>query len=291
MRFIQDLFDNIAAWYKSKTSRRRICAIDPDNGRERWHINLSPLSMVASAITLVVLLFVVVLALAAYTPLFDLLPGYRTEASKSREMLVRNLIKLDSLERKVNNMLIYNENRILVVEGKTPTMRTVQSDSLRRDKSIVAPSQADSLLRERMENDPQYQLGNNASRNGVRNTINANSPMYGLIAERFDARTGLFGMRISGAPEAQVMAIADGTVVANDWSPESGSAIVIQHNNGMVSVYRHLASTLPQKGQRVRGNEVIGYAAAESDKSQLSILEFELWNEGKPLNPETYIIF
>lgn len=284
-------FKSLSEWIAGTMRKRSITISRGDNDSRAWQFHLSPISFVGTSIALVALIFGTLLIVVAYTPLLDLLPGYRTDAGKSREMLMRNLIKLDSLERKVNEMLVYNENRILVVDGKTPTMRTVQRDSLRRDKSIVTPSQADSLLRERMESDPQYRLGNASARNGVRNTINANAPMYGLIAERFDARTGLFGIRISGAPEAQVMAVADGTVVASDWSPEVGNTIIIQHNNGMTSVYRHLSSTMPEKGQRVRGNEVIGYAAAESDKSQLSMLEFELWSEGKPLNPELYIIF
>jgi murein DD-endopeptidase MepM/ murein hydrolase activator NlpD len=165
----------------------------------------------------------------------------------------------------------------------------VQSDSLRRNKDIVAPSHIDSLLRERMEHDPQYML--NSSTRTPRSKISASTPMQGLIAERFDARNGLYGVRISGKREAQVMAIADGIVIADDWSPESGSTLIIQHNDSTISVYRHLQSTLPAKGQRVRGSQVIGYAAAQDEKSELSMLEFELWGEGKPLNPEMYIIF
>ena len=291
MGFVSNFFGRCADWCKDKVHKRRICAIDVESGREHWHINLSPLAMFASATTFIVLLFAVVLALAAYTPLFDILPGYRTEAEESRATLIDNIIRLDSLERKVTALLDYNESRIVVMDGKAHTMRHTPTDSLPSNRQLIAPSEADSLLRRMIEENPDYRI---IAPDGAptHNSLNAIAPMFGVITRTFDARKDELGIRITGNHEAQVSSIADGIVIANEWTLDAGHNVMIQHNNGIISIYRHL-SGVPhvKRGQRVHGGEVIGYAAPDEERAELSALDFEMWSGGKSVNPELYIIF
>lgn len=44
------------------------------------------------------------------------------------------------------------------------------------------------------------------------------------------------------------------------------------------------------KGDRIRSGELIGYSA-EVQNGMVQPFEFELWNNGKPVDPEGYIIF
>ena len=276
------LWEKVKEWAVKATCKHQISL--HDDGDERWSADISPLKLTTIGVAIVTLIFGVLLLLVAYTPILDLLPGYRTNAAQSREMLIRNIVRIDSLERKINDLLTYNENRILVVNGKTPAVQYVQKDSLEQNKGFVAPSKADSLLRQKMENDERYRLneaGTKASLNGV-------APMYGVIAERFNAKN-LLGIRMNGAKAAQVSAVADGVVVAKEWSPEVGHSILIQHKDNYLSVYRNLAEALVSKGERVKGSQAIGTAGGkEKDKS---VLEFELWRDGSAVNPELYIIF
>lgn len=283
MRF----FGKINSWAGGLVRKRRLHLVD--NGEEQWHAELSPATFTAICVAVVTLIFGVLLILVAYTPLLDLMPGYRTNAGRSREMLIRSIVRIDSLERKVNDMLTYNENRILVVSGKTPAMQSIKSDSLHRNKGFVAPSKADSLLRKKIENDERYRLNTTKSNAVAQNTLNAVAPMYGLISERFNAK-GLLGIRINGAKDAPVTAIADGVVVMSEWSPEKGHSIIIQHKNSYLSVYRHLSGVLLSKGAQVQGAQAIGYAGSDKEE-ELSMLEFELYRDGKAVNPELYIIF
>ena len=274
-------------WFGGLVRKRHIAIFD--NEEERWHADLSPAMLTTIGVAVVTLVFGLLLVLVAYTPLLDLMPGYRTNAGRSREMLIRSIIRIDSLERKMNDMLTYNENRILVVSGKTPAMQSIKNDSLHRSKSFVAPSKADSLLRHKIENDERYRLNEAKPNTTIQNALNGVAPMYGLISERFNSK-GLLGVRINGAKDAQVSAIADGVVILSEWSPEAGHSVVIQHKENYLSVYRHLSGVLVSKGERVQGAQAIGYAGSDKDED-LSMLEFELWREGKAVNPELYIIF
>ena len=281
------LFKRINSWFGGIFRKRKISVLD--NNEEHWHAELSPVMMTTIGVAVVTLIFGVLLLLVAYTPLLDLMPGYRTNAGRSREMLIRSIVRIDSLERKMNDMLTYNENRILVVSGKTPAMQSVKNDSIQRNKAFVAPSKADSLLRQKIENDERYRLNGAKAKSTIQNSLNAVSPMYGLISERFNSK-GLLGIRINGTRDAQVSAIADGVVVLSDWSPEAGHSVVIQHKDNYLSVYRHISGVLLSKGERVQGAQAIGFAGSDKEE-ELSMLEFELWREGKAVNPELYIIF
>ena len=44
------------------------------------------------------------------------------------------------------------------------------------------------------------------------------------------------------------------------------------------------------KGQTIRAGELIGYNA-EAEQGEVRLFEFELWNNGKPDDPEGYIVF
>lgn len=281
------IFKKVNSWFGSALRKRHIAVFDKEE--DIWHADLSPMMLTTICIAVVTLVFGVLLLLVAYTPLLDLMPGYRTNAGRSREMLIRSIVRIDSLERKMNDMLTYNENRILVVSGKTPAMQSVKNDSLHRSKSYVAPSKADSLLRQKIENDERYRLNGAKSTTLEQNTLNTVAPMYGIISERFNAK-GLLGVRINGAKDAQVSAIADGMVILSTWSPDAGHCVVIQHKDNYLSVYRHLSGVLLSKGERVQGAQAIGYAGGDRDV-ELSMLEFELWRDGKAVNPELYIIF
>ena len=281
------LFQRINSWVGGLFRKRRISVFDQEE--ESWRAELSLATLTTISIALVTFVFGVLLLLVAYTPLLDLMPGYRTNAGRSRELLIRSIVRIDSLERKMNDMLTYNENRILVVSGKTPAMQSVKNDSIQRSKAFVAPSKADSLLRQKIENDERYRLNDAKVNTAAQNALNAVAPMYGIISERFNAK-GLLGVRVHGAKDAQVCAIADGMVILSEWSPEAGHNVMIQHKNNFVSAYRHLSGALLSKGQQVQGAQAIGYAGNTED-GELSMLEFELWREGKAVNPELYIIF
>lgn len=281
------LFEKINFWIGEARRKRRVAIYDKNE--EVWHADLSLIKSGAIGVAIIALVFGVLLLLVAYTPLLDIMPGYRTNAGRSREMLIRSIVRIDSLERKVNDMLTYNENRILVVSGKTPAMQSVKNDSLQRAKAFVAPSQADSLLRQKIENDENYRLNTTKPNQVEQSALNAVAPMYGIVSERFNAKA-LQGIRINGTKEAQVLATADGVVLLNEWSPEKGHCVVIQHNNNFVSLYRNLSSVVIAKGEQVKGAQAIGCAGSDQDET-LSMLEFELWSNGKAVNPELYIVF
>ena len=289
MRF----FKSIRAWWRGLFRKRRFNMLNATDNSEEWHMHLSPTSIFAAFLSFVLLLFILVLSLVAYSPILEFLPGYRTEADRSRESLVQNIIRLDSMERMMNDMLTYNQHIALIMEGKTPVARTLAtSDSTRTSKVLVMPSPEDSLLRAQMEGDGPYAIAGRSggSRRSVREAIELAKPVEGIITDRFDIRNGNFGVRIAAAASDRITAIDNGTVVLSLWTPETGYMVELQHANNLLSVYKGLSQSLVTTGQTIRAGEMVGYNA-EAEEGEVRLFEFELWNNGKPVDPEGYIVF
>ena len=289
MKFLK----NIRAWQRNFFRKRRFNMLNATDNSEEWHMHLSPASIFAAFVSFALLLFILILTLVAYSPVLEFLPGYRTEADRSRESLVQNIIRLDSMERMMNDMLTYNQNIALIMEGKTPVARGLaNSDSTRATKVLVMPSPEDSVLRAQMEGDGEYAVTGRSggSRRSVREAIELATPVEGIITDRFDIRNGNFGIRIAAAASDRIAAVDNGTVVLSLWTPETGYMVELQHAGNLLSVYKGLSQSLVTKGQTIRAVELIGYNA-EAEQGEVRLFEFELWNNGKPVDPEGYIVF
>lgn len=285
--------DKIKKWWRGFFRKRRFNMLNATDLSEEWHMHLSPASIFAGLIAFLLMLFIITLSLVAYTPVLEFLPGYRTEADRSRESLIQNIIRLDSMERVMNDMMTYNENISLIMEGRTPVARVLApSDSSRISKVLVMPSREDSLLRAEMEGDGPYSLSGREgdSRRKVREAIELAKPVEGIVTTHFNLTEGCYGVKIAAAAGDRVAAIDRGSVIQSLWTPENGYTIIIQHAGNLISIYRNLSQSLVTTGQAIRAGEQIGYSA-EAENGEVKLFELELWSNGKPVDPEGYIVF
>lgn len=279
---------------KNTFRKMRFGMSDPMSGDELWSVHLSPAAMVGSVAAFCLVILLVVLLLVAYTPVLDIFPGYRTAAERTHDDLVQSIMRIDSLERSMNDMLTYNENIAMIMEGRTPVVRAPisNSDTTAVDKTLVPPSQFDSLLRAQMEGDGEYSLARTlASRQQGSGTMIFAAPAEGIITRHFSREDNYLGVAIQASPNAPVTAIDDGTVI-DVITGEKGSVVSVQHFNGFVSIYRNLAQVLVSKGQSLKSRQVLGYNAMPTVGDRTNpMVEVELWNEGKAVDPEVYIVF
>lgn len=258
-----------------------------------WKINISPLALWGSIITLLIIIFAVLLILMAYTSILDILPGYRTKAERLNEELTENIMRLNDIERNMEDIRAYNEAVATIMGGSTPTLHsTVLTDTIRYDKSRILPTRADSLLRDLLEsNTSEYSLSNTKPLRSEAAMFSA--PMRGTITRNFDAPESSFDIAIMPIDmNFSVMAIENGSVIAVESQSEGLSSITIQHNGGYISVYKNLAESLVRKGQTVQSGSVIGRIGENNGQEEtISELGFELWRDGTAQDPERYILF
>ena len=88
-----------------------------------------------------------------------------------------------------------------------------------------------------------------------------------------------------------IKATLDGTVVFAEWTVETGYVIQLQHANNIVSNYKHNSVLLKKVGDEVKAGDVIAIIGNSGELSSGPHLHFELWKEGKPINPKEFINF
>ncbi len=266
--------------------------VDPQTNHESWYTYITRGGLSTAFIAFALVLFVLVLSIVAYTPILNLMPGYRVDAARSRENLMGSLMRLDSMERMMNDMMTYNRNIAMIMDGKTPVVKFISNaDTARVDRTLVVPSREDSLLRIQMEGAGPYALSHAPATSSLIRAELA-PPVEGIIIERFDLRRDAYGVRIAASPDAQIVAVNDGTVVMSIWTPETGSVIEIQHENNLLSVYKNLSQSVVTTGQHVKRGEVIGSNTEKlAGGGEAKIFEFELWQGGKAMDPESLILF
>jgi septal ring factor EnvC (AmiA/AmiB activator) len=125
-------------------------------------------------------------------------------------------------------------------------------------------------------------------------------PVEGQLGARFGAqRRDEDGQPQSGAPTwkglfiraaagAEVHAVAAGRVVFADWLRGFGNLMILDHGNGLLSVYGNNETLLRGIGDQVQAREVIA-AVGSTGGSQDSGLYFELRYQGKPFDPLAWV--
>jgi murein DD-endopeptidase MepM/ murein hydrolase activator NlpD len=89
----------------------------------------------------------------------------------------------------------------------------------------------------------------------------------------------------SGTP---VIAAGDGKVIFRGWRGGYGNTVILQHANGVTTLYAHLSrfGKAARYGSRVRQGEVIGYVGA-TGLATAAHLHYEYRKNGVHLNPRT----
>ena len=269
-----------------------------DENDSGWSIMIRPWHLLVGFMAMVFIIFAVAVVTIAYTPILDTIPG--NPGAKSRQLLIDNIVRLDSLEREMNHLLVYSDNIALIVDGKTPVVRNVEmiGDSVDiKNKEMIPASAADSALRAQIEGTGEYSIAiANAAHKSARMSLDLLPPAQGVVVSQFDPRNEAFGIRLK-VSSTTISAVKDGTVVANYWSPDEGYVITIQHADNLLSTYKR--NTMLQKsiGSHVRAGEVIATVGdsepsedAENPTAEPEV-EFELWYKGSPIDPEGYIVF
>jgi len=118
-------------------------------------------------------------------------------------------------------------------------------------------------------------------------------PVNGDIANRFGApraETGVpwKGVFIRAAEGSQVKALAGGRVVFADWLRGFGNLLIIDHDDGYMSLYGYNESVYKQVGESVRAGDVVS-AAGNSGGNAESGLYFEVRFQGKPVDPLQWV--
>jgi murein DD-endopeptidase MepM/ murein hydrolase activator NlpD len=261
---------------------------------EIWRVRLTRYNAFLLITFLVLFIVGATTSLIAFTNVREFIPGY-PDVTMRRNILM-SAIRLDSLEHELELRDKYFANLSAIISGKQPPNDIIsrQDTSKKYDAIKFTNSPEKVALKTQIELDEQYNLtlGPRVTENASLASLHFFPPVKGIVSGKYDLRTKHFGTDIATKQKSPVLAALDGTVIFTGWTMETGYVIEIQHNNNLVSVYKHNSALLKEAGELVRAGEPISIVG---DSGELYTsgphLHFEIWYKGSPLDPEKHIIF
>ncbi|MFV0346804.1 MAG: M23 family metallopeptidase [Bacteroidales bacterium] len=117
-------------------------------------------------------------------------------------------------------------------------------------------------------------------------------PVSGYVSAGFDPSREHYAIDVVAENgNVNVVSVADGTVINSDYTLQTGHVLYIQHQNNLISVYKHNKGALKKVGDKVKQGELIAILGNSGELTTGPHLHFELWLDGDPINPAHYLNF
>jgi murein DD-endopeptidase MepM/ murein hydrolase activator NlpD len=276
---------------KKLLHKYRLVALNEDTFEEMISFKLNRLNVFVFVTLFILVLIAGTTVLIAFTPLREYIPGY---SSAKLEKDVTNLIyEVDSLENELSTNEVYYSRIQKVLKGEIEVIN-MNRDSLfetfKQDTTGIdlAPSRQDSLLRKEVALEDKYSLFE-SSESKLNSVLFP--PVKGTISQDYNSKDGHFAIDVVAVIDTPVKSVADGTVIFAEWSAETGFVCIIEHGQGLISVYKHNSALTKKQGDLVKAGEVIAAIGNTGEHTSGPHLHFELWSDGYPVNPINYIDF
>lgn len=248
---------------------------------------------ILTIMAVIIFLIASVILLISYTSLKELIPGY--PSAQSRQEVIENAIKIDSLQNEVNIWRLHLANIQRITTGEKPLhIDSLLNLSGKRDTTHISDenySRDDSLLRATVLLEEQFNLSANNHKIEQIEGMHFFQPLKGIVTEEYNLAIGHPYVDIAAPENSVVYSILDGTVIHSGWDDRSGYVMGIQHDNNLVSFYKHNSKLLFKAGDKVKAGTPVALVGSTGTLSNAPHLHFELWHSGEPIDPTQYINF
>lgn len=276
---------------KKLFTKNRLVILNEETFEEIFSLRLTLMNVFVVATLGAFFIITVTTYIIAFTPLREFIPGYAS--SKLKKDATELALKSDSLAFALQKNEAYIKSIRKVLTGDLEFAKynkdsILASTAVDASKLNMNPSEADLKLREQVALEDKYNLFEKAQ---TKVNVVLFSPVKGSITEKYNAKNKHFAIDIALAKNTPIKAVLNGTVIFADWTPTNGNVIILRHNNGFISVYKHSASLTKTQGDIVKTGEVIALAGSTGQESTGVHLHFELWKDGYPIDPTQFIEF
>jgi murein DD-endopeptidase MepM/ murein hydrolase activator NlpD len=302
----------LRAWYwrvRNKLLKRyRVELIDAETLSQSREYSVKPITVVGFTVLLLITVIGGTAALVIYTPAFhSFIPNYidpaeyRQERQEMAERIIRTEQEIDRW------MAYYASFKQLAGVGSDSTMQGLseaQLDSIRQRFEDTQPGGLPAAIEE-----PAYSQSSApaevvatravaslratpAVKVSYRSVLDRLfPPLEGTLNNGFDPGQRHYGVDIVADENAMIRAATDGTVIISEYSEDNGWVIGISGPDNVITFYKHNSRLLKSVGAYVRSGEPVAVIGNTGENSSGMHLHFELWQHGKPLDPENHVNF
>ncbi|MCO6464272.1 MAG: M23 family metallopeptidase [Saprospiraceae bacterium] len=254
----------------------RVTVLDEETLEEVGSYNLSLLSFYIIISVVLMLVSALVISFIVFTPAKRLIPGYG-DITVNKKFIELNK-KVDSLEVEIGAYEVYTKGLRNLLSGTGHTTVDGKKDSIITSGGIIPELVNQADIKE-------------TNRAKELDFLKFSTPVNGSISAKFQPSIQHYGVDILAPKDSPIKAILDGIVISAEQSISTGNCVYIQHNRNLVSVYKHNSALLVKTGDIVKTGQAIAIIGNTGELSTGPHLHFEMWFDGKFVNPQNYITF
>lgn len=270
----------------------RLSLLDAKTHKQLFSVRFNRTGFFVTLVSSVVIIIAAIFSIIAFTPIKTFIPGYPD--ARTKRAVIQNAMKVDSLENVIYRWELYSENLRRVIEGEDPinidSLISARQTQIELAKDPEYLKRQDSLLRKEVKEEEMFDITSRSTRKLPIEGMLFFTPVKGVISQGYDPVTHPF-VDITAPAGSLISAIADGTVIYDGWSDDTGYTIHIQHSNDIISIYKHNDKLLKKAGDKVKAGTPIALMGNTGSLSTGPHLHFELWHNGENLDPTQYINF
>ena len=274
---------------KNTNNNYRLVILNEETYEERVSLRLSKLNIFAFSIIITLFVITITAFVIFFTPIKEYIPGY--DSTEIRFQAIDNLQKLDTLVTELEK----NEQYILslksLLSGQEFNNKYQSSSELAKvdlSELNVQINLEDSILRKLVEREDKFNVIESQFKPI---NISLQTPVNGIISEKFSISDKHFGIDIVLKEETPIKCVADGIVIFSEWTISSGYTVAVYHKNKLMTIYKHNKLSKVSQGDFVKSGEVIALSGNTGELTSGPHLHFELWDDKGPINPEDIISF
>ncbi len=175
---------------------------------------------------------------------------------------------------------------------KTQTVLAANSindeSKLKIGQELILPGAKPAVIKK--SSNKKNTAGNSQVYMASRSNRSFNYPTKGRITSPFGYRWGRqhTGIDIAAPKGTPVYASASGRVIYAGWKGGYGKCIMIDHGNGIQTLYGHNSVLVVSKGTQVKSGQQIAKMGSTGNSTGPHV-HFEVRIKGKPVNPANYL--
>ena len=270
----------------------RLSLLDAKTHKQLFSVRFNRTGFFVTLVSSIVIIIAAIFSIIAFTPVKTFIPGYPD--ARTKRAVIQNAMKVDSLENVIYRWELYSENLRRVIEGEDPinidSLISARQTQIELAKDPEYLKRQDSLLRKEVKEEEMFDITSRSTRKLPIEGMLFFTPVKGVISQGYDPVSHPF-VDITAPAGSLISAIADGTVIYDGWSDDTGYTIHIQHSNDIISIYKHNDKLLKKAGDKIKAGAPIALMGNTGSLSTGPHLHFELWHNGENLDPTQYINF
>lgn len=283
---------SLAPFIHKMRFKYRVSIMNENTLEESWHIRLSRFSVFMYGSALVFTTFILLTILIFTTPISRYLPGYGDSGNRTK--ILQESMRADSLLQQMELQKGYLAIIQNIIDGKIKpdSIKSLDQNQLKEEAhKLIEKSESEKEFTEKFEAEEKYNLQSMDDSKPSESKYVFFKPTSGVISSSFSLSDKQYGIFMITPPNESVMSVLAGTVVYAAFTFDYGWVVAVQHENNYLSVYKNNTRVLKKVGDDVKAGESIAITGEANARKTGTQFYFELWKQGKPVNPEDLIIF